>query len=94
MDHLAADITGAAGDEDRHRCDLLLAFPISTYKAVFGRIAVRSQNRRGKSLANRGEDLVRRNVTHAAVMNHPANRLMARPAFDFGFALNRCRKWI
>src|SRR6516165_2446205 len=56
--------------------------------------SLRRGNKRRERLANCGQDFLRRNVTHAAVMHEPTDRFVAWPAFDFAFCLDRRRKWI
>ena len=60
--------------------------------ALGGHPSLRRGNKRGERLANCGQYILRRNVAHAAVVHQPADGLVAWPAFDFAFRLNRCRK--
>ena len=49
---------------------------------------------RGEGAAGRRQDLLRRDVAHAAVMAEPADRLVAGPAGQLARRLHRCRERI
>ena len=82
--HLAADIAGAAGDQNRHGLRPVLPIAPAYTDSMNTPLCRRCGRHRGSAassaLPGRPQGPVRRDVAHAAVMAEPADRLVAGPA--------------